>query len=332
MDLLKTLDFRNYLNPISSLLSMNRNKKAPGDMDHVDAHQHIVKSLQDFYGSDKSLDRDGLKKLHNLENKGSALQQELRCQYLKNHADHKHANETLWKEIHAYYWLLSHSYLGFIRQYTEPNRQGDIGPVLPAVTACALYYLRQQIKWDYFRKENIKTNMWERVHSLYLMAESSGFADEQVQIALGFSTTIHQEYTRILLMDLLEPTRLNAIQIEAMDYILDKWQGTLQLDKHFTHSLHTHRVDLGCTRGASRINPETDGVKERYWNMNGILQDIYHPMDKIEAMADGESFDPCLLLEKNQVVELFEFARKSWQGDTLQPPQFVKTTAQKAMA
>lgn len=313
LDLLHSFFRKREVSPATSLTATRRWISTLPLQDEYEAHHMIVEALNLFNSSTEPLNRERLKVLMRLDESCQALQDSLCRQYLKNQKTLKHAEKALWKEIFALYWHLAHGYQAFIREVINNRGNSELSSYLPLMTTRAMHYFGMEVKWRYFHQEAIEPNMWRRLHKLYRIGESAGFAREKLQLASGDNTTCADEYVQILLLDLLTPTSLKPSEIELIDRMLNDWSRLVTLEREFNPAWHTYLVDLAEGGGADRLGGDSvSGEKLRYLSLNGIQDELAHALQGLRA-GDPPEKHGLLLCSVPQCMDFLDQVATLWQ-------------------
>ena len=284
LSLLHTIFRKRVADPATSLAATKQLINSLPLQDEYEAHHMIVNALNLFNSSTEPLNRERLKVLMRLDESCQGIQDSLCHQYLKNQKALKHAEQALWKEIFALYWHLAHAYQSFLREIVSNHSESELGDDLPLITTRAMHYFGMEVKWRYFHQEGIEPNMWRRLHKLYRISESASFTKEQIELADGKATTCGDEYSQILLLDLLTPTSLRSAEIEVLDRMLGQWSKYVSLDRNIDVATHTHLVDLSDGTGASRLAGDVEkGDKLRYLSIKAVLEKLNKVVEGLRA-------------------------------------------------
>lgn len=269
--LLTSVFGRRAQDPISCPKATRRWLEALPRRDARRAQQMVVAALDRFNAGGGPRGRDRLGVLQCLDQGGGPIQQALCREYLEH--PEPGATGALWTGIHAYYRHFSHAYQSFVVDCLAPARQGTLVSDFPTVTARTLHYLGLEVRCRYFRGEGLHAGKWRRLHKLYRIAESAGFASRRVNLANGRDSSCAAEYLAVLVLDLAAPLSLSAAQIERIGSWLPQRVEGLAVDRRADYARHTHCVDL-CGEGALRLRGPTGGDDLRYWDMGELLDEI----------------------------------------------------------
>ncbi len=299
--------------PASSLYETKRWISALPLKDEYQAHRMLVNALNLFNSSTEPLNKERLKVLMRLDDGSQAMQHSLCLRYFENRDVRQNVEQTLWKEIYALYWHMAQGYQAFIREYLDDLENHETRKELPLITARALHYCAMEIKWRYFHQEPIQPAMWKRLHKLYRLSESHGFANAKVKLDVdGMTGTCMQIYISILMLDMLAPTSLRPAQIEQIEIWLKRWGNTMSLDNHRESSLHTHGVDLSNTAGACKLIPNMEWDKPRFWNIRPFLDKLGLVVKALQEGRPTDRFGIGRRCKGKECLELLEQMSSLW--------------------
>ena len=304
--------------PASSLYATKRWISSLPLKDEYQAHRMVVNALNLFNLSTEPLNNERLQVLRRLDDSSQALQYGLCRRYFENREIRHSVEQTLWKGVYALYWHMTQGYQRFIRNYLDDLGNCSIRKELPWVTARALYYCGMEIKWRYFHQEAIQPAMWKRLHKLYRLSESHGFAEQKVKIDVdGNTSTCMSIYMRILMLDMLTPTSLQPAQIEQVERWLMRWSNTMRFDNKLVLKKHSHCVDMANAAGAYKILPDMALDKPRYWDVQPFLDKLEHVA---QALREGKPTDRLGIgsgCQGKACLELLEQMSRLWTRDAV---------------
>ncbi|MDP2830368.1 MAG: hypothetical protein Q8O37_17410 [Sulfuricellaceae bacterium] len=280
--------------------------------DEFEALKKVTEALAIFHQGNRPLTRERLKILFHLDEASQAFQTSLSETYL-HHPDALHAGEELlWKNMTTLYARFAHAYQRFIHDLVEQRGKAEFSRYLPTITARALHYYAQEIKWHYFHHEPVQPVMWKRLHKYFLMCEGSQFADSEVPLNSKLLTTCGNEYMQILLLDMIKPAALKPVQIATVDHWLDHWSHLVKLERDCDPETHMHCVDLATGIGARKLLEDMHGESLRCWSM----AELYVQVRKSRAgLTDGvwlehvELGEDCVLPD---CIDLLDYVARYW--------------------
>jgi hypothetical protein len=280
--------------------------------DEYEALKKITEALAVFHQGKQPPTRERLKILIHLDEASQTFQASLNDTYL-HHPDKLHAGEDLlWKSMTTLYARFAHAYQRFIHDLVEQRGKTEFSHYLPVMTARALHYYAQEIKWRYFHHETVQPVMWKRLHKYFLMSEGSQFADTEVPLNSKLLTTCGNEYMQILLLDMIKPAALMPVQIATVDHWLDHWSPLVKLERDCDTETHMHCVDLATGVGARKLLEDMRGASLRCWSM----ADLYVQVRKSRAgLTDGvwrehvELGEDCVLPD---CIDLLDYVARYW--------------------
>jgi hypothetical protein len=315
--------------------SILQTRQVLGDLtagDQFEAHRRLVSALALFHKSNEPLTRDRLKQLIHYDHAGRALQRELSQRYFSNPDHFKQGEEALWKQIFALYWLLAHCYQAFVRNYFDSKGKSDFAPYLALITVRALHFFRMQIKWNYFQGKAIDPSMWKRLHSLYRISEVGGFAHKEVKFNSGEQLgTCHDEYVRVLVVELLSPTELLPSQLDTIDGWMAGWTGLITLHQDRSTRINTHCVDLALGFGAARLGQEEQHPKHRYWQMADLVTAVYRSKTEMQAHLQNPTITPEERLRHDADLDLIDRVVRLWMRPAPKREQEIPMAAKPAI-
>ena len=280
--------------------------------DEYEGQKKLNLVLADYVKGKGPLSRERLKVLMRLDESSQVFQKSLARTFFHHPTGFSHAEDALWKSVASLYSHLARGYELFARDIAARRGKSECSRYLPTVTARALHYYAQSIKWGYFRQEPVQPAMWRRLHKYYLMCESAHFAAREVSLGNGVTTTCGNEYVQILLLDIIKPMALKPAQTELVDHWLDLWSHLVRLERDCDVRTHMHCVDLSTGVGARKLLPEMHGASLRCWSM----VDLYMQIRKSRTgLSEGEWSehvalgDQCVLPD---CINLLDYVARYW--------------------
>ena len=280
--------------------------------DEYEAQKKVIDALAGFLQSQEPLTKERLKVLMRLDETSQVFQEKLGGTYFHHQRELKRGEDALWKSMTTLFSQLAHAYQLFIREVVAKHGKTEFSRYLATITARALHYHAQNIKWGYFRQEPVQPVMWKRLHKYYLMSEKSHFANTEVPLNRKKLTTCGNEYMQILLLDMVKPMTLPPIQIEMVDHWLDLWSHLVPLEQDCDPATHMHCVDLSTGLGARKLLEKMNGPKLRCWSMADLYLQIRKSRtglsegDWKEHVALG---DECVLPD---CIDLLDYVARYW--------------------
>ena len=284
------LDVLNFLrrkesDPLSGGRALKRLIKSLSQHDDYEAHRMIVSALKQFAESEETPSLDRLRILMRLDESSQGIRESLRSEYMGDRQGLKYGEAAAWKEISSLYWYLARGYQTFVKHTVASRTQEDFAAYLPLITARALHHYGTLIKWRCFRQEAVDEKMWARLHKLYRVAEAGHFANTKARLdERGSLGTCTQQYVRILLLNLLDPTRLRPAQLEAAEPWLASWANRVTLDKELDAARHSHCIDFAQATGPARLAGLGGAAgKMRYLGIQGLLTEVHGVREKMQT-------------------------------------------------
>ncbi len=280
--------------------------------DEYEAQKQIAEGLAGFLKSQEAPSKERLKVLMHLDESSQVFQHKLGSAYFHHQADLKRAEDAMWKSMSTLFSQFAHAYQQFIREIVAKRGKTEFSRYLPTITARALRYYGQSIKWGYFHKEAVQPVMWKRLHKYYQMSEESRFAGTEVSLDSKRLSSCSNEYLHILLLDMIKPMTLKPSQLERVDRWLDRWAPLVELDRDCDPDTHMHCVDLSTGAGARKLLQEMHSPTLRCWSM----ADLYLQIRKSRAsLSEGEWSEHVELGEDCIVpdcIDLLDYVARYW--------------------
>jgi hypothetical protein len=153
-----------------------------------------------------------------------------------------------------------------------------------------------------------------RLHKLYRVAEAAHYANTKARLAEdGTFGTCTQQYVRILLLNLLDPSHLRPAQIEAVDQWLGTWAALVTVEKELDTARHSYCVDVAQGAGAVRLAGAKPGPgKMRYLAVNELLAEVNGVREKLQAGEVPKGFKVPLDWRLGRCADLLEQVASLW--------------------
>jgi len=152
---------------------------------------------------------------------------------------------------------------------------GDSEPLLQQVVTFALYHHGAAIKWCLLRLEPVTPTVWPKLHELYRLAETNGFATQPVTLYAGDSPQSPlARYLLALLLDLLNTGSLTMAQIEIGEGWLAEWAEEYLFDEAYRPRAHALYVDLDAMSGLKLMTGNAPQPSHRFLRVEGLKNQI----------------------------------------------------------
>ena len=150
--------------------------------------------------------------------------------------------------------------IGIYRLCLAQHRVGGASAValrnqLPRIICKALRAYSTQLKWSLFHYRPVELGFWRELGDLYRVAESLHFAQTNVVIHRGETTTVQAEFLRAGMMAASSPDALQPRQVEVVDSILARFCGDFHLAQRPTEGL-PFVVDLSGQTTPRRLSQQ----------------------------------------------------------------------------
>ncbi len=182
-----------------------------------------------------------------------------------------------WKKVTTLWQSFTHAYQICLQNYQDNDQALAIfAPAILQRILCLTY--KQML--EYWRiYQNIPEALWGQLHKTYALAEQLGLEKIAVKDPLNRmieGTRPESAYVQALLLDLADPHRMNAKQLEQVDRWLDKWAARINILKtpvarsHPDLKLPTQVVDFSRTTGIQFGTPFETGPTLRHLDVTPL--------------------------------------------------------------
>lgn len=168
--------------------------------------------------------------------------------------------------------------------------------LLPLIISRALNAAFGMIKMRYFQHQRTPDGVWKQIFGLFLIAEKHKLLDEELVPYAGEDTqTIAALFSQACMLDSINQSNLNRVQIEIAAKLLRKLLYEVRVTANYDEKQHFYFVDLAQDRGARRVRMLKADGNYRYWATDQLVL-------KIELLAHARNQHD--LLEKIGIGEL----------------------------
>ena len=193
------------------------------------------------------------------------------------------------------------------------HRIGGAGAValrnqLSRIICKALRAYSMQLKWSLFHYRPVELGFWRELGDLYRLADSLHFAQTNVVIHRGETTTVQAEFLRASMMAASSPDSLQPRQVEVVDSILARFCGDFQLAQRPTEGL-PFVVDLSGQTTPRRLSQQAKFTS---------VKRCFGPGPAYERVREAEEF-----IERSNMVP----TGLGLSSEAVDPP-LVQTTVQ----
>ena len=234
--------------------------------------------------------RDWLAILMLLDEQARDLQDTLVAQYLRNPRMSRPQESRLWHAVYALYWETARSYHATaLRMARAPGKPGDTA-LTARIVLRAIRAVGQLLKWRAIRYLPAGDKLWLRLHSLYQIAEDSGFQHARMQAYADdpCEGSCESSYLHILMLQLAHAGSLYPRQIDLVDRWLLNWHGELRFAAQCGPDSQQFTVDLAADHGPRRARAQNATPTARCWNTASLtaqLADVQAALQQSQSPA-----------------------------------------------
>ncbi len=247
-------------------------EQLPGG-DAVKCQDMILQQIKRLNEQAASPPRDGLATLMLLDERVRDLQETLVTQYLRNPRMSRPQESRLWHAVYALYWATARGYhAAALRMARASGRQSDAA-LTARIALRAIRAVGQLLKWRAIRYLPAGDKLWLRLHSLYQIAETSGFQHTRMQAyaADPCEGSCESSYLHILMLQLAHSGSLYPRQIDLLDRWLLNWHGELRFAAHCDPETQQFTIDLAADHGPRRARAQNAAPTARCWNTASLM-------------------------------------------------------------
>ena len=168
-------------------------------------------------------------------------------------------------------------YAGFVDAIAAAaTPQGTPNTPLLLSTGLALFHYGKGAKFLYCKTELPGARFWQRMHSMYALAVSRGFADERLALFPidEVIATCKEYWMRVLMLSTISTGNFSPRQLDRADEWLETWCARITVDSDYDASRHVYFVDLAHPHEPRRITPDLKLVQPLYVCTKLLHQDI----------------------------------------------------------
>jgi hypothetical protein len=243
--------------------------------DAFKCQEAILKALKGFNAKEQEHDRERLAVFMLLDERSRDLQDTLVRQYLRNPRMSRQVESQLWHAVYGLYWEIARGYHTFV---LHMGRDANHAPadVIPLLTLRAIRTFGQLLKWHAIRYLPASPKLWLRLHNLYRISESGGFAQQSLRAYAddGADCSCQTAYLHIMMLNLANSGTLYPRQLDLLDRWLCGWHDMLRLEETLDPERHTFAVDLSADHGPRRVRKADSDKPMRFWDTHSLLQEI----------------------------------------------------------
>src|SRR5262249_17857570 len=142
--------------------------------------------------------------------------------------------------------LFAETYAGFVDEFSGKRPHGlPDKRRLPGTTALALFHFGKSAKFMYCRNELPGSRFWQRLHGLYSLACTGGYADERLALFHDQEVidTCSQLWLRAIMLATAATGSLTPRQLDRTEEWLRSWCTRIAVDAAYDASRHVYCVD-----------------------------------------------------------------------------------------
>jgi cyclic-di-GMP-binding protein len=248
----------------------------------------IAKGLHKLANSYEAPTVDGLNGLLRLDEGCHPILTDILRHELEENGESVRGREEVREEMEEIYSWLGETYARFVVGYHETRTSvTPIAQLMALAIARGLHALANQAKWAYFAQE-VPSNCWERLHTLYEYAELDGIDTRPVTLYARpheIQASCAGLYARAALLSTLNSGVFSAKQIETADHWLLSWTASLPLYNNYRADEHFHATLLRSNKPAFRVQEQEESPYARYLATSNLAIEIERARTRLEEGA-----------------------------------------------
>ncbi len=228
--------------------------------------------------------------LMHIDENARDMQHSLCAQYLRNPRMSRPQESRLWHAVYALYWETARGYHATaLRMARAPGKHGDAA-LTARIVLRAIRAVGQLLKWRAIRYLPAGDKLWLRLHSLYQIAEESGFQHTRIQAWADdpCEGSCESSYLHILMLQLAHSGSLYPRQLDLADRWLLNWHDELRFAAHCDPDAQQFTIDLTADHGPRRARAQNASTTARCWNTASLmvqLTDVKSALQKSQPPA-----------------------------------------------
>lgn len=145
------------------------------------------------------------------------------------------------------------------------------------------------IKLRYFQQQAVPAAAWHQMFQVYRLAERLGLTSTPLSIYADCpEKSLATMFAQICMLDSINQSGMNRIQIELTWQLLTKLLRNVQVVDHYEEQHHFYFIDLRKDRGARRMRTLEPSPEYRYWSTDDLsmrIELLSHSQNLPQAMA-----------------------------------------------
>lgn len=249
------------------------------------------------------------------------LEKRIACDYVRSGRLQSMYEHRLWTAAHDLWHQLAVGYHLCMMEY-EASASGaaSMQARAPVIACRAMRGLRKELKWVLLRYGPVDARLWQEAARVYRMAESRGFAHDEVTVYPGqtWRSTVEREFVKMLLLAVSSPNSLPPPQLEIAARLASRCAEFTPLEA-VHRSDATHSFDLGKNRPPRRGRGAQDGTTHRYLGSGNALPHLERISKAMAQHGAGDTnriadYDPRMVREVAQHLALYWSANPPSRG------------------
>lgn len=195
-------------------------------------------------------------------------------------------NDRAWNAVTIYLSELVKVYRFCLAQYEVGARGSrNLGRMLPTIATRTARACAARMKWYNLRYSPIELAQWQELASVYLLAESAGFARESLSLyrKAAQDSSVEQEFLRATMLAVASPGSMLPEQIEVAERLIAQCAPHFLIGTRPSDSMRFF-IDMHSDAGPHRI-PLSGRipVTARAFGAGNAIGELHRIMERLEA-------------------------------------------------
>ncbi len=195
-------------------------------------------------------------------------------------------NDRAWNTVTIYLAQLAKVYRYCLAQYEVGARGArTFGRMLPTIAARTMRACAGRMKWYDLRYVPIELDQWQELAAVYLLAESAGFARENLSLyrKAAQDSSVEQEFLRATMLAVASPGSMLPEQIEVAERLVAHCAPHFLIGTRPTESMR-YFIDMYSDAGPHRM-PLSGRipVTARAFGAGNAIGELHRIMERFDA-------------------------------------------------
>lgn len=282
--------------------------------DAFKCQETILQQIKRLNEQTNTFSRESLEILMLLDDRARDLQDTLVTQYLRNPRMSRPQESQIWHAVYALYWEVARGYHATaLRLARSSSKQADAA-LRARIILRAIRAVGQLLKWRAIRYQPAGDKLWLRLHSLYRLAEDSGFQHTRMQAYADdpCEGSCESSYLHILMLQLAHSGSLYPRQIDLVDRWLLNWHDELRFAARCDPETPQFTIDLAADHGPRRARAQNAASSARCWSTAKLMTQLVDLQAALQASQPPATLGLGEQTRTTECLELLGHLQQQW--------------------